>query len=68
MMGEHRAIQFYVQNPENLFWFPPSPSACIMLPYVVCENANNPARQTLHKGQLVHSLQLKLTPNLLYVQ
>ncbi len=39
-----------------------------MLPYLVCENANNPASHTLHKDQLVHSLQLNLFPNLLHVQ
>jgi hypothetical protein len=62
MMGEHRAIQFYVQNLENRYWFPPTPSACIMLPYLVCMTTNNPERLPLHKDQLVHSLQLDLFP------
>jgi hypothetical protein len=62
MMGEHRAIQFYVQNLENRYWFPPTPSARIMLPYLVSKNANNPERLPLHKAQLVHSLQLDFFP------
>jgi hypothetical protein len=58
MLCDYRTIQFIILILENLFWFPPTPTAKIMLPYLESEFTNNPASLSQPKELMDHSLQL----------